>query len=255
MPDSLPPEMVFQSLTLQLAGQGYPGSQDPIRYFGASPFGLAVWPPEESVVPGFHFSEKVWMNDEEEPDWPAPTFLDTINLNGVTFDSFARYEVTKLTIGEEEIETSTRRRFKWRFAWLVPAAETAWRFVHLRHKMRQWYTVSTDPGPVEVSEGETVEFWWKGVVPEGYDPEDPLTYPGTPWVEVPLPAAPVTPADATAANYVRFEWVWPKPNWVEEHPNKVAGAFQYPGFIPGTIGPIGEQAKPVVTPPPPPPPP
>jgi hypothetical protein len=246
MPDSLPSEMVFEELGMQLAGQGYASGVDPVRFFGASPYGLPVWPPEESVVPGFHFSEKVWMNSEPEPDWPEPTYLDTINLNGLTLGSFASYEVTKLTIGEEEIETSTRRRFKWRFAWPVPTAETAWRFVHLRYKMREWYSVSTEPGEEEVSEGETVERWWKGVVPEGYDAGDPLTYPGTPWVEVDLPAPPVTPADATAANRVRFEWVWPRPAWVAARPNKLASDLQYPGFIPGTIGPTGEMSKPVV---------
>jgi hypothetical protein len=246
MPDNLPSGMVFEDFSLRLSGEGYASGQDPVRYFGGAPYGLPVWPPEESVAPGFHVSEKVWNSGEPEPeDFAAPTFLDSISLAGVALGSLARHEVTKLTIGEEEIENASFRRMKWRFAWQVPASAAAWRFVHLRWKLKLWYTVSTDPEPVEVSVGPTVDFWWKGEVPEGYDAGDPVTYPGTPWVEIALPVAPVTPADSTAANFVRLAWVWPTPEWVEENGTKLAGAFQYPGFIPGMLGPVGRYAKPL----------
>jgi hypothetical protein len=245
MPDNLPSGMVFEDFSLRLSGEGYGGGQDPVRYFGGAPYGLPVWPPEESVVLGFHFSQKLWNHSEAEPEWPAPVFNDNVNLAGLLFDSLASHEVTRFSIGEEEITTKIFKRVKWRFAWRVPEGATSWKFVHLRYKLKTWRSESGIVGETEVSVTSTEDSWWKGAVPSGYDSEDPLTYPGTAWVETALPPDPAAPEDSTAQTSTRLEWVWPTRAWVEENPTKTAGAFQYPGFIPGMLGPVGRYAKPL----------
>ena len=219
------------------------------RWFGGVR-GLCLFP-NEQVVRSLHlqYRSREWL----EGDTP-PAFPEEWNTTG--FDNLPAIqdvvlaETTASETGGEAAESylESEWRLAWDFAWDEPVGNR-WDYLHLRYAQGEFRRIGEAGSfPAAPDDYTPVEdMVWQGLTEEQaevYDPEDVLTWPGTPIVTTAPPAAPMpAPSDFNIVQ-VRFWFAWPH-QWTL--PGGIGADGIYQGRIPGGrlehadwLRPIGE---------------
>ncbi|WP_009964082.1 hypothetical protein [Verrucomicrobium spinosum] len=191
----------------------------------------------------FVYQIRNWEDDETPPAWETLGVTVT-DIFPLPFFRLARLLRRKQKLTEESdiVVTTQREQVRWRWIWQVGDHPMHWNMVHIRWRYEERLTVNGAPS---TTWGDTNEHWWKGAVPEGYDPGINTTWPGTDWEETPLPAVP-EPADPgvgiTNSNEGQtwMDWVWPHRDVIALYPHYPfdgSNSLFAPGFIPGAYEP------------------
>lgn len=211
---------------------------------------VATWAPPSPLVSllppaGWRSTQIIWQTQYQFRFWeegnPVPDWEDqdvfTVTGPNIGAVQLASIVITKSKLGPSDpvVTEQYQSQVRWRWLWEPPADPMNWRFFHVRWRPEE--TLNELEGTITVTHGDMVEHWWQGEIPEDYDPEDPETWPGTPWSETPLPACPPPPDPgdfSTVTNQAStyIQWVWPHADLMGGTPYTGFELFA-PGLIPG----------------------
>jgi len=144
------------------------------------------------LEPEFQIYSRSWVGSGSAPDWSS----EIAGQGWAWPGPLLAYEQV---LDEEDPESTVRGQSRWRLAWKThQAADTTkrnpWNWVHLRFKEATYFTDTIGMSPIGVEPdgvSALVTKKWQREIdhdPVGYDPDDPLTWPGTDWQETPVPS-------------------------------------------------------------------
>jgi len=196
----------------------------------ASLRGVCVFKGDLFINPELIVVTRSWSAPSAPPDWPDEAFAASIVDGADGYLSIA--SVTNLGgIGNFNY---TQSKYRWR--WAMADQPQSWDFAHYRWREAEYNPDSAPARPADANPlTARLEFAWSngGLLvavpsitfnPVNYNPDDPLTYPGSAWIEATMPTT-VPPDLQTVYNRVRM--VWPPEGWLD--------IPRCSGNVPGTL--------------------
>lgn len=199
----------------------------PVRYMGGRRR-LCMFGPDGTVIAMLQYLQRTWTSEETPPAWDPETFgqmalgpvvMANTELSWNTYHSAWDFEL------EEAVDLNIYIQVKWRWAWRLGELDSSWDYLHLRWKLGVHQSVDDS-----MVEGDLVDLVWDRELPEGYDPEDPLTWPGTPWVDAAVPDVVSDPATEENTSVTHFATTNMRLKW------PISGPYGYVLSDSGTLG-------------------
>lgn len=216
---------------------------DAHKWFGGAA-GLPVIGADDVLEPVIQFYRRDWTSSDGGPPgwgelgmvggfgvWHSDTFGSSVTLSRAQKSVFVAYE------GAPPDRFALYRQLLWRVAWRLRDPATCWSFVHMRWKERQWVQDTHGAQTFEdVGDLKVVRSHTRGES----DPDAPLTWPGTEWVEAEMPSLPdpAAPLTGSAGNVGMraIHCLWPR---------RINYGINPEGLIPGAIWPTGIYSRPI----------
>lgn len=217
----------------------------PHEWFGGMGGLPVIFDEDEDIYagPALQLRRKTWSSPDSEPATWGDIEFPEVSFPVVAGVELASHVFTKMAGPGDPPEDITELHdymiAQWRFAWPVPTSPRAWNFVHLIYGMTSWTLADGETEPTKEDLAGTVNAWWKGEVPSGYDEGDSSTWPGTDWATATVPAAPTPPDPTVAFGSTQGEaslhprMYWPYPGGEGEQANHVPEWKKYAGVVPG----------------------
>jgi hypothetical protein len=209
-------------------------------------FNLPLLPGGGTLLPLVQQQFRQWITGDTAPSYDAPS-----NMYNNAWPGFMLARNEPL-VGD----AFGRRQFtqsKWRIAWLIedPKIDPKWFYFHMRWRFATYVDVwPFDPlvttTPDSITPGLYEYFWQFGItdrpagfqpgdiatwLPAAYNAGDLSTWPGTPWQEIPVPAAPADPAKSAATFWLP---TWPHYKKLAKFSGLLGSIADGPeGLIPG----------------------
>lgn len=165
--------------------------------FGSRANYPAIYKAEQALFiprlePQVQYQERTWLEADDPPEWEEGSSAYSL----VPFGWVPLYSQTGTSPNKQNVQR------RWRICWdlgTTPPLRRGWGFIHLRWRLADFYGLDVDVASPDFVQPEQFEKWWQLGIddlplaydpndigtwhPDDYDHDDPLTWPGTEWVD------------------------------------------------------------------------